>query len=384
MKKITLLGSTGSIGTQTLKVVDRNSDKFAVTGITGNRNIELLENQIRKYKPSKAAIADEALFKSLKNNISDTDTKLYAGTDGLCEVAAYTGADIAVSSIMGIAGLLPTIAAINQGIDIALANKETLVTAGRLITNLCKEKNVKLLPVDSEHSAIFQCLNSDNSNFLKKIILTASGGPFYGKKIIDLKNITPAQALKHPNWSMGRKITIDSATLMNKGLEVIEAKWLFGVEVSDIEVVVHRESIIHSMVQFTDNSVLAQLGLPDMCGPISYALNYPNREKCIVGDELDLTKIASLTFGKPDEETFKCLALAKKAISIGGTMPAFMNGANEAVVEMFLNEEIGFCEIGETIEKAMDIYIPKYEYNLDDVVNADVESRNIVNKLIRG
>ena len=382
MKKITLLGSTGSIGTQTLKVVDRNLDKFSVTGITANKNIDLLEQQIRKYKPSKAAVADEALFKSLKNKVKDLNTKIYAGTDGLCEVAGYSNADIAVSSIMGIAGLMPTVTAINNGLDIALANKETLVTAGQLITNLCKEKNVKLLPVDSEHSAIFQCLSSENSKFLKKIILTASGGPFYGKNRADLMNITPEQALKHPNWSMGRKITIDSATLMNKGLEVIEAKWLFGVDVADIDVLVHRESIIHSMVQFTDNSVLAQLGLPDMCGPISYALYYPEREAISDAEELDLAKLASLTFGKPDEETFKCLKLAKKAIEIGGTMPAYMNGANEMAVELFLNNKIEFLQIGDIIEKAMLSYKPRYEYNLDDVKNADVTARNDVNNLI--
>ena len=384
MKKITLLGSTGSIGTQTLKVVDRNTDKFTVTGITANRNIELLEKQIRKYKPSKAAIADEALFKSLKNNLNDVDVKLYAGVEGLCEVAAHTSADIAVSSIMGIAGLLPTISAINEGIDIALANKETLVTAGQLIINLCKEKNVNLLPVDSEHSAIFQCIDNKNKEFVKKIILTASGGPFYGKTLDELKSITPKQALKHPNWSMGRKITIDSATLMNKGLEIIEAKWLFDVDLSDIDVLVHKESIIHSMVQFTDNSVLAQLGLPDMCGPISYALNYPNREKCIDSEELDLSALGSLSFGKPDENTFKCLKLAKEAINTGGTMPAFMNGANEVAVELFLDEKIAFLEIADIIEDAMKSYKPEYNYDLKDVTNADIIARNIVNSLIRG
>jgi len=278
MKKITVLGSTGSIGTQTLDVVDRQSDKFEVCGLAANRNIRLLSEQIRKYKPQKAAIFDETLYKDLKTAVCDCPTEILCGLDGVREVAARTKADIALSAIVGIAGLLPTLDAIDEEIDIALANKETLVTAGKLVTDRIKEKNVKLLPVDSEHSAIFQCLNGEKSKFIKRIILTASGGPFFGKNRDELKNVTLKDALNHPNWSMGNKITIDSATLMNKGLEFIEAKWLFGVENNMIDIVVHRQSIIHSMVEFSDGSIMAQMGKPDMRTPISVALNYPDRE----------------------------------------------------------------------------------------------------------
>lgn len=383
MKKIILLGSTGSIGTQTLDVLDRNNGKFSVELLTGNKNADLLEKQIRKYNPKFAAISDEKSYYDLKNKIKDTNTKLYGGADGIAEAVELSEADIAVSAIMGVAGLIPTYCAIKKGMDIALANKETLVTAGKLITELCKKNNVKLLPVDSEHSAVFQCLNAlEDKKFLKKIILTASGGPFYGKTLNELKNVTPSDALKHPNWSMGRKITIDSATMMNKGLEIIEAKWLFDVDICDIDVLIHRESIVHSMVQFSDNSVLAQMGLPDMRGPISYALNFPEREFVSGEIELDLSDIGNLTFGSPDYETFKCLRLAKSAINFGGTMPCYLNGANEAAVELFLDNKIGFTDIADLIEKAMSKHKIEVNYDIDDIIKIDKSARECIYELV--
>jgi len=383
MKKITVLGSTGSIGTQTLDVVDRQSDKFEVCGLAANRNIRLLSEQIRKYKPQKAAIFDETLYKDLKTAVCDCPTEILCGLDGVREVAARTKADIALSAIVGIAGLLPTLDAIDEEIDIALANKETLVTAGKLVTDRIKEKNVKLLPVDSEHSAIFQCLNGEKSKFIKRIILTASGGPFFGKNRDELKNVTLKDALNHPNWSMGNKITIDSATLMNKGLEFIEAKWLFGVENNMIDIVVHRQSIIHSMVEFSDGSIMAQMGKPDMRTPISVALNYPDRE--ILNQEaMDFAALSSLTFHKPDYDTFKCLSLAIDAIKTGGTAPAYLNGANEAAVELFLNEKIGFLDIADVIGEAMNKHSNVANYSLNDVLNADKSARKAVMDIIGG
>ncbi len=383
MKNISILGSTGSIGTQTLDVA-RRSDNLKILGITGNKNIRLLEEQIREFSPVKAAVADEKLYNELKFKVKDTNTEILCGEEGLIEIASMDKAECVVSSLVGISGLKPTLAAVECGKDIALANKETLVTAGEFFMNKVKENNVKLLPVDSEHSAIFQCLEAQNSEkFIKKILLTCSGGPFFGKKREELSEMTAKDALKHPNWNMGSKITIDSSTLMNKGFEVIEAKWLFDVDVEDIEVIVHRQSIIHSMVHFSDNSVIAQLGLPDMRVPISYALNYPYREK-VEENGINFFECAPLTFEKPDEETFKCLALAKKAIKTGGTMPAFLNGANEVAVEQFLNGCIKFNEIGDLIETALNGYSPVYNYNLDDITNADKEARNSVYSLIGG
>ena len=383
MKKITVLGSTGSIGTQTLDVVDRQNDKFEVCGLAANRNVKLLSEQIRKYKPQKAAIFDESLYSELKSSVSDCSTEVLCGSDGVREVAAQTGADVALSAIVGIAGLLPTLDAIDNGIDIALANKETLVTAGSLVTDRISKKNVKLLPVDSEHSAIFQCLNGEKHKNIKKIILTASGGPFFGKTTDELKNVTVKDALNHPNWSMGSKITIDSATLMNKGLEFIEAKWLFDVDTDNIDIVVHRQSIIHSMVEFSDGSIMAQMGKPDMRTPISVALNYPDREY-LNQEPLDFSTLKSLTFDKPDYSTFKCLPLAIKAIKQGGTMPAFLNGANEAAVALFLEEKIRFLDIADLIEQAMSKYESIADYTIEDVLEADKKAREIILNIVGG
>ena len=381
MKNISILGSTGSIGTQTLDVVERQSGEYQIIGITGNSNIKLLEGQTRKFAPKFVAVANKELYSELKNAISDTKTKVLCGTEGLCEIASNYENDIVVSSTVGISGLEPTLAAIEAGHDIALANKETMVTAGKLVNDRIRAKGVKLLPVDSEHSAIFQCLECGHKP--KRIILTASGGPFFGKKRAELENITPAQALKHPNWSMGNKITIDSATMMNKGLEIIEAKWLFDVELMDIDVVVHRESIIHSMIELTDGSILAQMGEPDMKTPISVALNYPNREKANL-DKFDFTKHGTLTFFEPDEETFSCLRLAKKSLEISGTMPCFLNGANEAAVDLFLREKIGFLDIPRLIEQAMNDYKAIENYTLDDIREADRLAREAVLTQIGG
>lgn len=374
MKKISVLGSTGSIGTQTLDVVDRQNGSFAICGLAANKNVKRLSEQIRKYKPEKAAIFDESLYTELKNSVSDCGTKILCGLDGVREVSCNSGADIVLSAIVGVAGLLPTLDAINNKIDIALANKETLVTAGKLVTQKAKENGVKLLPVDSEHSAIFQCLNGSQQKNIKRIILTASGGPFFGKNRAELEKVSVADALNHPNWSMGSKITIDSATLMNKGLEFIEAKWLFGVKPEEIDIIVHRQSIIHSMVEFTDGSVLAQMGKPDMRTPISVALNYPDRE-VLDCEPLDFSSLNSLTFDKPDYDTFKCLNLAIEAIKVGGTVPAYLNGANETAVELFLNGKIGFLDIGDCIEEAIKSYTPVYDYNIKDILTADKQAR---------
>ena len=381
MKNISILGSTGSIGTQTLEVVSRQKNKYQVLGITGNSNIKLLEGQTRQFAPKFVAVADESLYKELKNSLSDTDTKVLCGVEGLCRIAELKDNDLVVSSTVGISGLEPTMAAINAGHDVALANKETLVTAGELVTKCVASKKVKLLPVDSEHSAIFQCIECGHKP--KRLILTASGGPFFGKSKEELKNITPKEALKHPNWSMGNKITIDSATMMNKGLEIIEAKWLFDMELKDIDVIVHRESIIHSMIELTDGSILAQLGEPDMKTPISVALNYPERE-CADLEKFDFTKHSKLTFAEPDEETFSCLKLAKKALMAGGTMPCFLNGANEAAVDLFLKEKIAFLDIPLLIEKAMSKYSPVMNYSMDDVRKADKTAREAVAEQIGG
>lgn len=379
MKKISVLGSTGSIGTQTLDVARRMGD-IEIYALAGGSNAKLLARQVREFRPKVAAISDKEKYSELKGLLCDMNIKILCGEEGVCE-AAEGEYDIAVSAISGVAGLKPTMRAIECGHDIAFANKETLVAAGAVVTAAAKKNNVRLLPVDSEHSAVFQCINSQKCDkYIKKIILTASGGPFFGMKEKDLLDITPERALKHPNWSMGRKITIDSATLMNKGLEVIEAAWLFGVDTDDIEVVVHRESIIHSMVKFSDNSVLAQLGLPDMRGPISYALSYPEREQA-ADNGIDFTQISNLTFAVPDTDTFRCLNIARDAFKTGGTMPAFMNGANEAAVELFLNRRIGFLEIASIIGEAMTSHKTIYDFNLSDVANADAAARAAVKSL---
>lgn len=370
-EKLAILGSSGSIGTQGLEVCD-SVGTIEVLGLTANKNIGLLEDQIRKYRPKLAAVMNEDKARALKENVKDTDTKILAGMEGICTVAAMEGTDTVLNSLVGNVGLHPTVEAINSGKTLALANKETLVTSGELVMKLVKEKGIKLYPVDSEHSAIFQCLQGNKGNKIKRIHLTASGGPFRGYK--SLKDVTLNQALRHPNWDMGKKITIDSATMMNKGLEVIEAKWLFDVDVDQINVVVHPQSIIHSMVEFEDSAVIAQLGEPDMRLPISYALTYPKRVKNDF-PKVDFFKIGTLTFEKPDLKVFRCLGLALKAIKTGGTAPAVLNAANEVAVSRALKKDIKFYEIGELIEKTVDAYTVKYNYTLSDVFEADEWAR---------
>ncbi len=353
MKKVAILGSTGSIGTQTLDVIRKNND-LELVAISAGSNINLLEQQIREFHPVVAAVWSEENAKLLKTAIADVvpACKIVSGMDGLLEVATVSESDILITAIVGMIGIKPTIAAIHAGKDIGLANKETLVTAGHIIMPLAKEKNVSILPVDSEHSAIFQCLNGERQNHLKKILLTASGGPFRGMSKEDLECVTLEMALKHPNWSMGKKITIDSATMVNKGLEVIEAKWLFQVEPEQIEVVVQPQSIIHSMVEFDDGAVIAQLGTPDMRLPIQYALYYPKRVY-LDGAKLDFSKLSEITFQKPDMDTFLGLRYAYDAIAKGGSMPTVLNAANELAVAKFLNKKIKFLEIYEIIDFCM-------------------------------
>ena len=351
MKKIAILGSTGSIGTQTLEVARENGD-LQITALATGSNIELLEKQIREFHPGLVAVWKEEKAKELKDRVKDLDVKVVCGMDGLLEVATEPSSEILVTAIVGMIGIRPTIAAMKAGKDIALANKETLVTAGHIIIPLAKECNVQILPVDSEHSAIFQCLNGEHRSQLKKILLTASGGPFRGKKKEELKHVQVEDALKHPNWSMGRKITIDSATLVNKGLEMMEARWLFGVEPKDIQIVVQPKSIIHSMVEFVDGAVIAQLGTPDMKLPIQYALYYPDR-KYLPGDRLDFWSLNQITFEKPDMENFPGLKLAFDAAAAGGSMPTVYNAANERAVAKFLDRKIGFLDIPEIISECM-------------------------------
>lgn len=373
---ISILGSTGSIGTQALDVVSKLNIK--VIALTAHSNIELLEQQIRKYNPKLAVVFEEEKAEELCDNIKDTNTKVLSGMDGLIEAAIQKECDLVLNSVVGMVGLKPTLSAIEAKKDIALANKETLVAGGALVMDTVKRNGVKLYPVDSEHSAIFQCLQgAPDDKSLKKIILTASGGPFFGKTKDDLKNVTKAEALAHPNWSMGAKITIDSATMMNKGLEIIEAYWLFNVPVENIDVVIHRESIVHSLIMYNDNSVIAQLGVPDMRIPIQYAITYPNRFESPV-KELDLADVGLMTFAKPDEETFKCLSACKKALKIGKTAPAIVNGANEAANALFREDKITFLQIGELVEKSLknvEIIEPK---TLDDVLQADLLAREFV------
>lgn len=348
MKKIAILGSTGSIGTQTLEIVRENKD-IEVLGIAARDNIQLLEKQIREFSPKVAAVWSEEKALELRSMVADTDTEIVSGMDGLIQVSTLPQVEILVTAIVGMIGIRPTMEAIRAGKDIALANKETLVTAGHLIMPLAEECRVKILPVDSEHSAIFQTLQGNEGNPVRKILLTASGGPFRGKKQEDLMYVQVEDALRHPNWSMGKKITIDSATMVNKGLEVIEAKWLFGVSVDQVQVVVQPQSIIHSMVEYEDGAVLAQLGTPDMKLPIQYALYYPERRD-LPGDRLDFWKLRSITFEKPDMDTFYGLKLAYIAGRRGGSLPTVFNAANELAVRQFLNRQITFLEITEIIE----------------------------------
>ena len=379
MKKIAILGSTGSIGTQTLEVARENKD-IEVLGLAAGNNISLLEEQIREFHPRLAAVWKEEKAKELRDHIKDLDVKVVSGMDGLIEVATMEEAEILVTAIVGMIGIRPTIEAIKAGKDIALANKETLVTAGHIIMPLAKEHNVSILPVDSEHSAIFQSLQGNQRSALHKILLTASGGPFRGRKRDELVNIQVEDALKHPNWEMGRKITIDSSTLVNKGLEVIEAKWLFDVEIDQIEVVVHPQSIIHSMVEYVDGAIIAELGTPDMKLPIQYALYYPER-RFLPGERVDFATLSQLTFEKPDLETFYGLRLAFEAGRTGGSLPTVFNAANELAVSKFLERKIGYLQIPEIIETCMsnhkNILNPTVEEILqtEQTVYEQIESR---------
>ena len=379
MKKIAILGSTGSIGTQTLEVVRENKD-IEVLGLAAGNNIKLLEVQIREFRPKLVAVWKEEKAKELRENIKDLDVKVVSGMDGLIEIAVMEESEILVTAIVGMIGIRPTIEAIKAGKDIALANKETLVTAGHIIMPLAKEHNVAILPVDSEHSAIFQSLQGNKRSQLHKILLTASGGPFRGRKREDLWNIQVEDALKHPNWEMGRKITIDSSTLVNKGLEVIEAKWLFDVDIYQIEVVVHPQSIIHSMVEYVDGAIIAELGTPDMKLPIQYALYYPER-RYLPGDRVDFAALSQLTFEKPDLDTFYGLRLAMEAGKAGGSLPTVFNAANELAVSKFLDRKIGYLQIPEIIEDCMrnhkNILNPSVEEILqtEQTVYEQIESR---------
>lgn len=375
-KNISLLGSTGSIGTQSLDVCRMHG--YKVKCLTASSRVDVIENQIREFKPELVCMMNEDAAKDLKTRVADTGVKVLSGMEGLIECAVYDGADTVLNSVVGMVGLEPTLAAIKAKKTIALANKETLVAGGHLVTNLAKENGVGILPVDSEHSAIFQALQgSPSKDAVKKIILTASGGPFFGKTLSELENVTAADALKHPNWDMGAKITIDSATMMNKGLEFIEAKWLFDMPNEDIEIVVHRESIIHSAIVYQDNSMIAQLGVPDMRIPIQYALTYPERKPSPV-KELSLADYGKLTFFEPDYETFKCINVCKEAIALGGLHPAAANGANEESVKLFLNGKIKFTDIAYLNYEAMKNAPEIKDFTLQDVLDTDRKARDFV------
>ena len=376
MKGIALLGSTGSIGTQSLDVCRMHG--YRVVCLTANRRVDLMEAQIREFRPDLVSMMDPAAADDLRTRVADTGTKVLSGMDGLIECATYSGADTVLNAVVGMVGLQPTLAAIQAKKTLALANKETLVAGGHLVTNTAKAYGVDILPVDSEHSAIFQCLQgSPEKGAVKKLILTASGGPFFGKTLAELENVTAADALKHPNWDMGAKITIDSATMMNKGLEFIEAKWLFDMPIDAIDIVVHRESVVHSAIAYQDNSVIAQLGVPDMRIPIQYALTYPKRVPGVV-PELDFAALKVLTFDVADDETFRCLAACKKAIKKGGLGPCAANGANEEAVKLFLEDKIGFLDIGRLVEAVVDSDSFGGEYTLSDVYECDRMAREFV------
>ena len=376
MKKIAILGSTGSIGTQTLEIVRTNGD-LEVTALAAGNNIDLLEQQIREFRPKLAAVWKEERAAELRSRVRDMDIEIVSGMDGLLSVAAAPESEILVTAIVGMIGILPTIEAIKAGKDIALANKETLVTAGHIIMPLAKERGVSILPVDSEHSAIFQSLQGGQRKALHKILLTASGGPFRGKKREELKNIQVEDALKHPNWEMGRKITIDSSTMVNKGLEVIEAKWLFGVTVDQIQVVVQPQSIIHSMVEYEDGAVIAQLGTPDMKLPIQYALYYPER-RYLPGDRLDFAALQQITFEKPDMETFYGLKLAYEAGRRGGSLPTVLNAANERAVAMFLDRKIGYLQIPEIIQACMENHKNIEDPTVEEILKTEQETYQFI------
>ncbi|MCW5911469.1 MAG: 1-deoxy-D-xylulose-5-phosphate reductoisomerase [Cyclobacteriaceae bacterium] len=380
-KKIAILGSTGSIGTQALEVIAAHPDVFEVEVLTAQRNADLLIEQAHKFKPNAVVIADDSHCEKVKAALLLLDIKVFAGENALASVVQMESIDLVLTALVGYSGLKPTIKAIEAGKNIALANKETLVVAGELITTLAREKGVNIYPVDSEHSAIFQCMVGEFHNPIEKIILTASGGPFRGKKKNELAHVTKAQALKHPNWTMGAKVTIDSATLMNKGLEVIEAKWLFGLKPEQVEVVVHPQSIIHSLVQFEDGSVKAQLGLPDMRLPIQFAMAYPNRVKSDF-PRFDFARYPALTFEKPDTETFRNLALAFEAMGRGGNMPCVLNAANEIAVQEFLQDRIGFLQMSDVVEQCLSKINYIASPALEDYVNTDKETRIRAKELI--
>ena len=380
MKKIAILGSTGSIGTQTLEIV-RNNPDLQVTALAAGRNVRLLEEQVREFKPSLVAVWDEKDAADFRTRVSDMQVQVVSGMDGLLQVASHEPAEILVTAIVGMIGIQPTIAAIRAGKDIALANKETLVTAGHIIMPLAKECGVSILPVDSEHSAIFQSLNGENRERLEKILLTASGGPFSGKTRADLENMSVADALKHPNWSMGKKVTIDSASLVNKGLEVMEARWLFDVSLDQIQVVIHPQSIIHSAVQYTDGGIMAQLGTPDMKLPIQYALFYPDRRP-MAGKRVDFFALGQLTFEAPDMDTFQGLALAYQAARTGGSLPTVFNAANEKAVALLLEERIRFVQIPDLIRACMEAHRVIENPTVEQILQTEAETYEQVRKVI--
>lgn len=375
MKRISILGSTGSIGLQAIDVAKMHD--LEIRAVAANRSVKKLEEQAREFKPHYVCVYDENCYKDLKQSLADTDVEVLSGMDGLCTIASDEESDILLNSVVGMVGLLPTLTAIRSKKDVALANKETLVAGGNLVMSESKEKGVNIFPVDSEHSAIFQSLQGNSMNRINKIILTASGGPFFGKKKEDLKNVTIEQALNHPNWSMGNKITIDSSTLMNKGLEFIEAKWLFDLTPDQIEIIVHRQSVLHSAVEYKDFSIIGQMGVPDMRIPIQYALLYPERTACPTR-QLSLTDYGTLTFEKPDLETFDCLALCIEAIKKGGAYPCIVNAANEAAVGKFLEGKISFLKIGELVREAMEHFDFTEIKSYEDVIKSDSASREFV------
>ncbi len=380
-KRVAILGSTGSIGKQALEVIESQPEHFSVEVLTSNNNIELLMEQAKKFNPNSVVVADEKKYPEVKNVLEPLGIKVFTGIDSLSQIVTLDSIDLVLTALVGFAGLKPTLEAIKAGKDIALANKETLVVAGELVTRLAKENRVLILPVDSEHSAIFQCLVGETGNRIEKIYLTASGGPFRGKDKNFLIAVTKEQALRHPNWTMGNKITIDSATLMNKGLEMIEARWLFGLKESQIDVVIHPQSIIHSMVQFEDGSMKAQMGLPDMKLPIQYALGFPKRIKSTF-KRFDITSHPSLTFEKPDTITFRNLALAQEALSRGGNLPCILNAANEVAVDAFLQSRVGFLEMSEMIEDCMQKISFIHNPTLEDYMMTDNETRKRATELL--
>ena len=382
MKQIAILGSTGSIGRQALDVITSHPDEYGVYAITANNSVDLLIEQALRFKPEAVVIANEAHYPKLRDALAGEPIKVYAGSDAINQIVQADPIDIVLASMVGFAGLCPTIEAIKAGKVIALANKETMVVAGELVTSLALKYKTPILPVDSEHSAIFQCLSGETQNPIEKILLTASGGPFRTLGTDQLKTVTKAQALRHPNWDMGAKITIDSASMMNKGFEVIEAKWLFGVPYSKIQVVVHPQSVIHSMVQFADGAVKAQLGAPDMRLPIQYAFSYPRRLNADF-PRVDFTALGTLTFEEPDTQRFRNLALAYKALERGGNMPCILNAANEVCVAAFLNDRIGFLEMSDVIAETMERVAFRKESTLEDYINTDAESRRVAASLIK-